>query len=167
MMKKRFHIIVFILIILSLFSTFTYAQSKKFEVKVLVSPMQELTINKAVSLSFNYPWEGMESGQPLVLENIGNVNVKSNVDWFLNISSHEFYRDLEIYIRPTEERNINWQRIDNSSAVISGNSGSKDISWDIMIVNSREKYSLAGRAYRENNFTDLRNVNMVFTLTQL
>lgn len=168
MMKKSLHIIVFILITIILFSSFTYAQSKKIEVKVIVPPMQELTINEAVSISFDYPWEGMECGQPLILENIGDVSIKSNVDWFLNISSKQYYRDLEIYIRPASVRNIDWQRIDSSGAIISGNSGLKDISWDIKIVYLRENYILARRSLnREKNYNDIRNINMIFTLTQL
>lgn len=165
-MRKNFYILVLTYIFIILFTSISFAYSTKIEVKVIVSPMQEVNINEAVGVRFNYPWDGMESGQALIFENVGNVKIKSNVAWLLNINSLETYRDLDVYIRPVNDRKAVWQRIDDSSGFVSGRSGSNDLSWDIKIEYSRINYDLNNRSLkREDIYTDKRNVNMIFTLT--
>ncbi len=153
---------VFITILgLLLISNISLANTARIEVKVIVPVMQRLVIKDPVALSFTYPWEGMESGQALIFNNVGNINVQSNVDWVLNISSQELYRELEIYLRPAGKVHAPWQRVDGFSAFVSGRNGSEDISWDIKIVGARNNHNT-------NDFMrEMRTVNLAFTLTQL
>src|SRR5690554_533745 len=144
-MKRKDKIILYIFIIFLLFNNIAFAWNSSTDVKVIVSPMQELLVKEPVGVSFNYPWTGMESGQPLLFKDVGSVNIKSNVDWILNIDFLETYRELEIYIRPVGERNAKWQRVDGSNGILIGRNGSQYISWDIKIVQSRTNYGLNNR----------------------
>lgn len=165
----KLNLILGLLITLLLISNISHASTGRVEVKVVVPSMQRLIVNVPVAVSFSYPWEGMESGEALIFRNVGNINVQSNVDWLLNISSLEYYRELEIYLRPAGKLNAQWQRVDGSNALFSGGNGSENISWDIKIVPARYNYTSGNRgtiADRES-IREMRTVNLIFTLTQL
>jgi len=165
----KLNLILGLLIVLLVMGNVSYAGTGKVEVKVIVPSMQRMVINEPVAVSFSYPWKGMESGEALIFRNVGNINVQSNVDWLLNISSLEIYRELEVYLRPAGKLNAQWQRVDGSSALFSGGNGSENISWNIKIVPARNNYISGNRgtiADRES-LREMRTVNLIFTLTQL
>ncbi|MFP4015667.1 MAG: hypothetical protein ACLFUI_01425 [Halanaerobiales bacterium] len=171
-MKKKMILLLAIVALVLMTSSNSFAEENQINVRVNVEAMQELDVREPVGITFYYPWEGMESGQPLIIKNIGNLNIKSNVDWALNISSMERYRDLEVYISPTNAGQ--WQRVDGFNSIFTGEYGNQDISWDIKIVQSRSNYGLNSRSAdhvdtnsRNDEFQETRTLNMMYTLTQI
>ncbi len=168
-MKNKIILMLVIIMIIFNYNGISLTNQNQFEVKVNVAAMQQLIVKEDVGVSFTYPWKGMESGQPLIFRNVGKLNIKSNVDWGLNIDSIEIYRDIEIYISQAGANT--WQRVDKTNSLITGEYGNHNISWDIKIVQARLNYNLN----RENtvlssptkDYQDIRTVNMVYTLTQL
>ncbi|MEJ6951221.1 hypothetical protein [Natronospora cellulosivora (SeqCode)] len=164
-MKIRTFLLIMIFLLISISS---YAQENQIRVNLNVSSMQELRVLEGVNISFEYPWKGMEDGQALIFENVGKVNVRSNVSWSLNVNSYESNRDLEIYIREANSDFAKWQRL--NSAVITGQSGQNNISWDIKIVQSRNSLALSSRnsstTSRSDRNYDMRNLNLMYTLSE-
>lgn len=173
-MRKKAFILTVILALMLMISGISFAEENQINIKVNVEAMQELNVREPVGITFNYPWEGMESGQPLIVKDVGNLNIKSNVDWALDINSMEMYSDLEVYISPANKGQ--WQRVDGFNGTFTGEYGNQDISWDIKIVQSRTAYVRNSRSAdrtssnsnnRNNNNQETMSVNMMFTLTQI
>ncbi|MFW5981679.1 MAG: hypothetical protein ACOCQO_00575 [Halanaerobiaceae bacterium] len=167
---KKTAILLISIILISLISLSAFAQENRIKVNVNIASRQELTVEEPLAISFQYPWEGMAEGEALIFENVGKVNIRSNVDWSLNINSSELYRDLEIYIRKSNDRYANWQRLDNSSALVTGENGNNNISWDLKIVQSRSDYSINSRNNSERRVTnkqDTRKLDLMYTLTEI
>ncbi|MFW5981005.1 MAG: hypothetical protein ACOCRU_00355 [bacterium] len=168
-MKKRAIISISIILIYLLISVAAFAQENQIKINVNVAPMQEITIEEPLAVSFEYPWEGMAEGKALIFENVGKINVKSNVDWSLNINSYEVYRGLEIYIKEANNSFASWQRLDNSSALITGENGNRNISWDVKIIQSRTEYALNSRNNSDRRVVnqDIRSLNLMYTLAEI
>jgi hypothetical protein len=164
---KRFFTILFLIIILSGISINVLAESKEMTISINIGPMQELTVNRKVAVSFSYPWEGMDEGQPLIFNDVGELNIRSNVNWVLNVNLMQAYRELEIWVRPAGDYSADWQRINRVNGVLAGEKGLQNLSWDIKVTPARDSYTLINRSIaRETRETDQKFVELMFTLTQ-
>lgn len=164
-MKRLLTIIILITLVLGIAGN-SLAENKETKISINVEPMQELKVTKETAITFTYPWEGIDNGQPLVFNDVGETNIRSNVNWALNINSLQVYRELEIWVRPSGTYNAKWQQIDRINGLFTGKSGMSNLSWDIKVTPARSLYNFTNRSIaREPREVDQKVVELMFTLT--
>ena len=52
-------------------------------VRIVIPAAQQLTIVEPVELSSAYPWDKLDRGLPLVVSDVGLMEIQSNADWIL------------------------------------------------------------------------------------
>ncbi|HLV10655.1 MAG TPA: hypothetical protein VKY40_10625 [Halanaerobiales bacterium] len=161
---KRLLVILFIGMVL-LISTAALAED--ILININVEAMQELRVNKEAAISFTYPREGLDEGEAIIFNNVGEIDILSNVDWNLSVSLRQVERELEVWLRPAGTYEEDWQRIDNAAALLAGKKGSQSLSWDIKVVPVRDSYTLLNRNMAgDASISKQKNFQLIYTLTQ-
>ncbi len=164
---KRFFTILFLIIVFVGTSNIVLAESQDISITINIEPIQELTVIREATVFFNLPWEGMDEGEPLVFNNVGGLNIRSNVNWVLNVNIMEVQSELEVWVRPAGDYSAKWQRVDRVDGVLAGEKGLQELSWDIKVTPARNPYTLINRSIaRETREIDQKFVQLFFTLTQ-
>lgn len=112
-------------------STARVLDTAEIKVRIHVPVIQQLEVIEPVAVSFTYPWTGAEDGQPLIIQNVGDVRVRSNADWALTMDSMAT-SGFRVYVRPSGDRFARWIPA-NGMTSISGPQGVSNLSWDVKI----------------------------------
>ncbi|MGM0438344.1 MAG: hypothetical protein ACQEQD_08730 [Bacillota bacterium] len=161
-MKKI--ITIFIMTMLILFSMYSISlaeelESEEVKVKIKIPVMQKLNIIEAPVVSFDYPWKGAKDGQPLIIEEVAQVEIISNADWALNVNDLDQSK-FNLYIRKSKENFAKWKALNNSGTIFRGENGKEVLSWDIKIEPLKETAdSLLDKTTKQ--------LQLNFTLTKL
>ena len=107
--------------------------SDTIKVKVTVPVIQRVEVVKPTVVEFDYPWDGANNGDPLVVENAGALKVKSNADWALQLDSFSS-GNFEVLARRAEDKSSNWRPVSGHNSYFYGESGSKMVEFDLKIL---------------------------------
>lgn len=121
-------------------------------VRIVIPVVQQLTIVDPVALSFAYPWDGLERGLPLIISDVGLMQIQSNASWFLSAQAFQG-EGFQIYAKP-HNTHIDWKPV-NEFSNWTGPMGSYEYSWDL-------KIEAAGTPEPGS-----KTVQLVFTLSHL
>jgi len=121
-------------------------------VRIVIPVAQQLVILEPVEFSFVYPWDGLERGLPLVITDVGLMQIQSNESWSLGAELLQC-EGFRVYARPHNSQ-ADWKPV-NAFSSWTGPMGSHEFSWDIMV-------EPAG-----NPEPGVRHVGFVFTLSQI
>ena len=161
-MKKIFSISIMIMLILVSMNLISLAEeldSAEVKVKVKIPVMQKLNIIEAPEITFDYPWEGAQEGQALIIEEVGKAEIISNAGWSINVNNL-VQSGFKISIRNSKERFGQWKSLGGSGTSFTGEHGKQVLSWDIKIEPPiRSATSLSNKSSNQ--------VQLSFTLTKL
>lgn len=163
-MKKYVVVLLAALLLVDVFGALGVARTldqAKIQVRVHIPVFQDLTVIQPAEVSFDYPWDGMESGEPLVIRNVGLVQVRSNADWALQVGFSDA-SGMRVSVRPAGDRWARWMPVDSPGSVVTGKFGVHELSWDVKIEAPRQFVS----ASRFSTTAGQRNLQLVFTLGQ-
>ena len=124
------------------------------KVRIEVPVMQRLTVLESTEIRFQYPADGRVQE----FRNVGRVRVQSNADWALTVGAVTD-SDVQVAVRPAQSRSANWQYVNGTGGVFTGQYGSQDISWDVRIEGNRFN--------RANTQNEQGTVQLYFTLSHI
>lgn len=135
-MKKRLLVIsLLVLSTVSILTVISFAKEldeAKIKVRINVPAMQEINVVRPLSMDLNSILNDKKAGETIVIEDVGQVMVRSNVDWSLRLDFGYLPSDIKVSIRRSNNHRSHWQSIDRMTS-ISGTNGIHEISWDIKI----------------------------------
>ncbi|HOB09606.1 MAG TPA: hypothetical protein PLW17_08500 [Limnochordia bacterium] len=121
-------------------------------VRIVIPAAQQLTIVELVELSSAYPWDKLDRGLPLVVSDVGLMEIQSNADWILTAEALQS-EGFRVYARIHNSK-ADWQPV-NALSFWTGPMGSYEFSWDL-------KIEPAG-----NPEPGGRTIHLVFTLSHI
>ncbi|MBS3766291.1 hypothetical protein KGY71_07200 [Candidatus Bipolaricaulota bacterium] len=138
--------------------------SDTIKVKITVPVIQKVEIVNPAVVEFEYPWEGAEDGNPLVIENAGALRVKSNADWALKLDNLST-GTLEVLVRRTDDDNSDWRPVSGSSGYFYGEQGREKVGFDLKIKPPEGAVQSTTAGGSDLNQTT-RRVQLSYTLEQ-
>ncbi|ACL69469.1 hypothetical protein [Halothermothrix orenii] len=100
-----------------------------------VKAYQELTEIRPVSVNLEQVKAQLKNGNPVIINNVGQTRITSNVNWNLNLSIVE-KSGYDVYVKPSGISSFSsqWIKVNSNDNLLKGHRGSYLVSWDVMIV---------------------------------
>ena len=106
--------------------------SDTIKVKVTIPVIQRVEVLNPAVVEFEYPWDGAEEGDPLIVEDAGALKIKSNADWALQLNSFS-NGSFSVLVRRAGDYDSSWQPVSGSRGYFYGKSGREEVGFDLKI----------------------------------
>lgn len=153
-------IIVLLILALSLFSIVVFAESisgedlqieKNASVSAAIPPFQKVNIVELKNFNDKFLIDNYKEAGEIIVEDALVIEVFSNADWNLRLNNRNIYSEL--MIKKSDQSNLEWQKLNSTTAKFLGRQGIQKISFDLKyILDHRPKVKIG----RNNLGFDLR-----------
>ena len=133
-----------------------FSVSKSLKVYANIPLYQELEVVKPIHIDdFKNMIEKHKIKEPMIIENVGTLKVKSNGRWRLKLISNKEKADCKLQVRI--QGSSEWKDVKNGSVLIRGDKGNHIIKVDLKIILENQNIPVL----------DLKKIHFDYALVQI